>query len=106
MDKVSVAVTAWVPVMAGAGLTEQAGESVAKFGPWAMAQDSATVPVKPPLGVIVMVEVPLAPGAEMLMAVPVKANWPTPEPVAGGAMVRSTVVEALCLPEVPLTFSV
>src|SRR5580700_11159281 len=62
---VSVAVTAAVPVMAGGAATEQVGGSIAAAGP-VTAQESATEPVKPPLGMIVIVEVPLAPGVAML----------------------------------------
>ena len=71
-----------------------------------MAQESATEPVKPPLGVMVMVDVPVVPAEAMLMGVPLRANWPVPEPPPGGATVMATVVEELMLPAVPVTFMV
>ena len=58
---VSVDVTAVVPEMAGAALTEQVGIALAPEVPALTAQPSATEPVKPPLGVIVrgaVVELP------------------------------------------------
>ena len=54
---VRVDVTAVVPEMAGGALTEQVGISIAPEAPALTAQVSATVPVKPPLGVIVTVDV-------------------------------------------------
>src|SRR5580700_5127777 len=70
---VSVAVTAAVPVMAGGAATEQAGGSTAVAGP-VTVQESTTEPVKPPLGIIVIFEVPLAPGEAMLTGVLVSAK--------------------------------
>jgi hypothetical protein len=70
---VSVAVTAAVPVMTGRAATEQVGRSTAVAGP-VTVQESATEPVKPPLGMIVIVEAPLTPGAAMLTAVLVSAK--------------------------------
>jgi hypothetical protein len=70
---VSVAVTAAVPVMAGGAATEQVGRSTAVAGP-VTVQESATEPVKPPLGMIVIVEVPLTPGVAMLTVVLVSAK--------------------------------
>jgi hypothetical protein len=106
VDKVSVAVTAFVPLMEGGWLTEQAGGSTALNGVVAMAQDKATAPVKPPLGVMVMVEVPLDPLDLMVTAVPVKANWPLPPPPPGERITMSMVVEAVTVPAVPLTVMV
>jgi hypothetical protein len=54
---VRVDVTAAVPEMAGGALTEQVGISVVPEVPAVTAQVRTTVPVKPPLGVIVRVEV-------------------------------------------------
>jgi hypothetical protein len=71
---VSVAVTAAVPVMAGGAAKEQVGRSTAVAGP-VTVQESATEPVKPPLGVIVIVEVPLTPGVAMLTVVLVSAKF-------------------------------
>ena len=65
---VSVAVTAAAPVMAGGAATEQVGRSTAFVAP-VTVQESATEPVKPLLGLIVIVEVPLAPGVAMLTVV-------------------------------------
>lgn len=104
VDRVRVAVTACVPVTAGGWLTEQAGGSTGLDGLVAMAHARATGPVKPPLGVMVMVEVPVAPADAMLMAEPLRANWPVPGPVTGGSTVMSTVVEALMVPDFPVTF--
>jgi hypothetical protein len=70
---VSVAVTAAVPVMAGGAAKEQVGRSTAVAGP-VTVQESATEPVKPPLGMIVIVEIPLTPGVAMLTVVLVSAK--------------------------------
>ena len=70
---VSVAFTAAVPVIAGGAATEQVGRSTAVAGP-VTVQESATEPVKPPLGMIVIVEVPLTPGVAMLTVVLVSAK--------------------------------
>src|ERR1700748_3628644 len=53
---VRVAVTAVAPVITRGEATEHVGGSATPAGPPATAQLRATVPVKPPLGVIVMVE--------------------------------------------------
>src|ERR1700759_4145628 len=50
---VSVAVTAAVPLVAGGAGMEQVGRSTALVGP-VTVQESATKPVKPPLGLIVI----------------------------------------------------
>jgi hypothetical protein len=70
---VSIADTAVVPVMAGGAATEQVGRSTAVAGP-VTVQESATEPVKPPPGLIVIVEVPLTPGVAMLTVVLVSAK--------------------------------
>jgi hypothetical protein len=70
---VSIAVTVVVPVMGGGAATEQVGRSTAVAGP-VTVQESATEPVKPPLGMIVIVEVPLTPGVAMLTVVLVSAK--------------------------------
>jgi hypothetical protein len=70
---VSVAVAGEVPVMASCDATEQVGASTAPEGP-VTAHESVTVPVKPSLGVTVIVEVPLAPGEAMLTGVLVSAK--------------------------------
>jgi hypothetical protein len=89
---VSVAVTAAVPVMAGGAATAQEGRSTAFAGP-VTVQESATEPVKPALGLTVIVEVPLPPGVAMLTVVLVSAN------LGGGALtVTATVVLAMATP--------
>ena len=55
---VSVAVTAPVPEIAVGAVAEQVGASTASAGLAVTAQVSVTVPVNPPVGVTVMVEVP------------------------------------------------
>jgi len=65
---VSVAVTADVPAIDTGAAIEQPGASTAPAGP-VTAHESVTVPAKPPLGVTVIVEVPLAPGEAMLTGV-------------------------------------
>ena len=70
---VSVVVTAAVPVMAGGAATEQVGGSAAVAGAFTV-QESASLLEKPPLGVIVIVEVPLAPGEAMLTGVLLSAK--------------------------------
>ena len=97
---VSVAVTAAVPAMAGGAVAEQVGTSIAPDGLEVTAQVRATLPVNPPLGVTVMVEVPLAPGDATLIGVPlsVKAGA-TVEPVT----VIGTLVVSTTLPDVPVT---
>ena len=88
---VSVAVTAAVPVMAGGAATEQVGRSTAVAGP-VTVQESATEPVKPPLGMIVIVEVPLTPGVAMLTVVLVSAKLGAG---AGGGAVTVTATIAV-----------
>ena len=98
----SVAVTGVVPEIAGGAVTEHVGASVPPVGPLETAQLSATPPVKPPLGVIVMVEVPLGPGDAMVTAVLLSVKL-------GGATGTKTVkvVVALRLPaEVPVMLMV
>src|SRR6201990_3689117 len=84
--------------MGGGAATEQVGRSTAFVGP-VTVQESATEPVKPPLGLIVIVEVPLAPGVAMLTVVLVSAK------LGGGAgagaaavTVTATVVLAIATP--------
>jgi hypothetical protein len=99
---VSVAVTA-VPAMAAGAVTEQVGASTEPDGLAVTAHVSATMPVKPPLGVMVMVEVPLAPGDAMLIGplliVKVVASM-------GATTVIATLVDAAKLPELPVTVAV
>jgi hypothetical protein len=66
---VRAAVTAVVPVIAGGTVTEHVGASAPPTGPPVTAQVRDTLPVKPPLGLIVMVDVALGPGDAMMTAV-------------------------------------
>jgi hypothetical protein len=70
---VSVADTRLIPVMAGGAAREQVGRSTAAAGPFTV-QESASLLEKPPLSMIVIVEVPLAPGVAMLTVVLVSAK--------------------------------
>jgi hypothetical protein len=66
------------------------------------AQLRATLPVKPPLGLIVMVDVPLGPGDTMVTAVLLSVN-----PGVGGGILTLKLVVALTLPaETPVTVTV
>ena len=85
---VSVAVTAVAPVIAGGVVTRQVGTSVAPDGVLVTAQASATAPVKPPLGVTVIVEVAGVPGVTFVMATPLSAKL-------GTGAVPVTVTETL-----------
>ena len=96
---VSVEVTGCVPGIATDGATEQAG-AVAPAAPLATAQVSATLPVNPPLGVMVRLDVAEAPGAKGLMALPLNANVGG---CAGLVMVIATLVFWVRVPEVPVT---
>jgi hypothetical protein len=87
---VSVAVTGVVPEIAAGALTEQAGMSTAPTGLLVTVQLRDTVPVKPLLGVTVIVEVPLAPGAAMVIAVLLSAKL--------GATTVNEVVEMTAMP--------
>jgi hypothetical protein len=82
----TVAATADVLVIDTGAATEQLGPSTAPAGP-VTAHESVTVPVKPPLGVTVIVEVPLAPGEAMLTGVLVSAKLAT-----GGFTMTATLV--------------
>ena len=96
---VSVAATADVPMIVVCAGTVQVGASTAPVGP-VIAQESATFPVKPPLGVTLMVEVPVAPGDPMLAVVPLNAKAGAPGwPVT----VTRTLVVTVLPPEAPVT---
>ena len=55
-------------------LAEQVGGSTAPDGLEVIAQVIATVPVNPPAGVMVMVEVPVSPGEAIVTAGPLSVN--------------------------------
>jgi hypothetical protein len=100
---VSFAVTAAVPEVAAGALIEQVGASTEPDGPAVTAQVSATLPVKPPLGVTVMVEVPLAPGDAMLIGVPLSVKVVGR---IGATTVIATLLDSAKLPELPVTVAV
>jgi len=101
---VRVDVTAVEPVMAGGAVTVQVGRYCAPLGLEVTAQVSATVPVYPPVGVTVMLDVADAPGASLAMATPLREK-----PGGGGATpltVTATVVVWVMVPETPVTVTV
>jgi hypothetical protein len=100
---VSVAVTGPVPEIAAGCAAEQVGVPTAPDGLAVTAQVSATLPVKPPLGVSVMVEVALAPGDAMLMGVPLSVKDGV---AAGPARVIAMVVASVKVPEFPVNVAV
>ena len=93
-------VTAAVPDIEAGCEAVHVGGSIAPAGLVVMAQVTATAPVKPPLGVIVTVEVALEPADATVAAVPLSVN------TAGGATVKGT--EAVCdtPAELPVTVTV
>jgi hypothetical protein len=96
---VSIAVTAAVPVIAAGWVTEQTGGSTEPAGP-VTVHERATLPIKPPLGVTVIVEVPVAPGEAMVMVVLVKVKFGG----RGGAVtVRGIWVVTVSAPDAPVT---
>jgi hypothetical protein len=95
---VSVADTVVVPVMAGGAATEHVGGSIAVAAP-VTVQESATGPVKPPLGLIVIVEVPLTPGVAMLTVVLVSAKLGAG---AGTVTVTATIAVLVLARTIPL----
>jgi len=100
---VSVEVTAPVPDIAAGCVAEQVGMSIAPAGLAVTAHVSATVPVNPPLGVTVIVEVPLAPGDDTLTAVPLRAKLGL---TTDAFTVIGTFVVSVTLPETPVTVTV
>jgi hypothetical protein len=96
---VSVAVTDPVPVIAAGWVTEQTGGSTEPAG-LVTVHERATLPVKPPLGVTVIVEVPVAPGEAMVTVVLVRVKFGG----RGGAVtVRGTWVVTGLPPDAPVT---
>lgn len=57
------------------------GEQVTPGGKAAAGQVTLTVPVKPPVGVTVMVDAPLAPPAVAVTALPLMVKEPVPLPI-------------------------
>jgi hypothetical protein len=89
--------------MAAGWVIEQVGGSTEPDGLAVTAHVSATLPVKPPLGVTVMVEVPLVPADAMLTGVPLSV---TVVATIGAATVIATLVDSAMLPELPVTVAV
>jgi len=96
---VRVAVTADVLLIDTGAVTEQLGASTATAGP-VTAHESVTVPLKPPLGVTVIVEVPLAPGEAMLTGVLASAK-----PGGGAVTVTPTMVLTMAAPLESVAFT-
>lgn len=96
---VSVAVTAVVPVIAAGWVTEQTGGSTEPAGP-VTVHERATLPVKPPLGVTVIVEVPVAPGEAIVTVVLVRVKFGA---TGVAATVRGIWVVTVLPPEAPVT---
>ena len=97
---VSVDVTAAVPEMAAGWEAVHVGGSMAPAGLEVTVQVTATVPIKPPLGAIVIVELVLIPGEATMADVPLSVK------TAGRAIVRGTVVVSDTPPELPVTVTV
>jgi hypothetical protein len=102
---VRVAVTAEVPEIAAGCVREHVGRSVAPAGYDVRLQARATVPAKPPLGVIEIVELAGVPGTAFVTEVPDSAN-----PGVGGGTAAFTVTAMVAgilrLPDVPVTVTV
>jgi hypothetical protein len=102
---VRVAVTADVPEIAAGCVTEHVGISLAPAGYDVRLQARATLPAKPPLGVIVIVELAGVPGTAFVTEVPVSAN-----PGVGGGTAAVTVSAMVAvwvrLADVPVTVTV
>jgi len=96
---VSVAITGAVPVIAAGWVTEQTGGSTEPTGP-VTVHERATLPVKPPLGVTVIFEVPVAPGEAMVTVVLVRVKFGG---TGGAVTVRGTWVVTVLPPEAPVT---
>lgn len=97
---VIVEVTALDPEMTAGCAAVHVGGSVAPAGLEVTAQVNVTVPVKPPLGVIVIVEAALPPADATVAAVPLSVK------TDGRTIVRETVVVSETPPAVPVTVSV
>jgi hypothetical protein len=98
----SVAATGPVPEMVAGCVTVQVGGSSVPTAS-VTAQVSATPPVKPPLGVTVIIEVPPVPGETMLIGVPLTTNVGVS---AEGVTVRPMLVVSTVFPALPVTVAV
>ena len=94
------AVAAVAPVIEAVA-DAQAGAETALAGALETTQPRVTVPVNPPAGVRVIVEEPVAPGLEMVTAVPAMLS----DGVRAASTLTGIVVEAVTLPlvSVPVT---
>jgi hypothetical protein len=100
---VSVAVTAVPPEIALGWPAEQVGGSTAPAGLDVTEQASATLPVNPPEGVMVIVDVPVDPGEAIVIAGPVNVN---PVLTVTAFTVTGIVAVSTALPDVPVTVAV
>src|SRR4029077_1459431 len=80
-------------------VTEQIGGSTELAGP-VTVHESDTLPVKPPLGVTVIVEVPVAPGEAMVTVVLVRVKFGA---TGRAVTVRGMFVVSVAPPEAPVT---
>ena len=103
---VSVAVTAAGPVIAGGAVTEHVGASAPPVGPPVTAQLKATLPVKPPLGLIITVEVLFGPGAEMVIPALVSVKPGGTAGTLAGTLTVKLVVALRPPAEAPVTVTV
>jgi hypothetical protein len=103
---VRVVVIADVPEIAAGCVTEHVGSSLAPAGLVVRLQARTTLPAKPPLGVIVIVELAGVPGTALATGVPVSAN----AGVGGGGTAAITVTATVAIPvrlaDVPVTVTV
>ena len=103
---VSVAVTAADPVIAGGAVTEHVGASAPPVGPPVTAQLKATLPVKPPLGLIVMVDVTLGPGDAAVIPVLLSVKPGGAAGTLAGTLTVKLVVALRPPAEAPVTVTV
>ena len=102
----SAAVTAVAPVIGGGAVTEHVGESAAPMGPPLTAQLRDTLPVKPPLGLIITVEVLFGPGAEMVIPALVSVKPGGTAGTLAGTLTVKLVVALRPPAEAPVTVTV
>jgi hypothetical protein len=100
---VTVEVTGLLPEIAAGCVAEQVGGSTAPVGLEVTAHASDTLPVNPPVGVTVMVEVAFVPGDPIITGVLLSVKLGG---VVGTFTVNATVVVCTVLPAVPVTVAV
>jgi len=103
LSRVTIAVTAAEPLMGAGATAVQVGRYCAPVGLDVIAQASETVPVNPPLGVMVMVDEAGVPGITLVMAVPLSEKFGTS---AVPLTVTRAVAVCVMLPEVPVIVTV